>query len=94
MEASFQIACKGCAYCSDRCPLDIPIAEYFSIYNEWLLAESAEKKNSVLNRYEEAAQKHTKASDCLKCGRCEPFCPEHLPIMGFLQDIAEEIEEY
>ena len=39
---------------------------------------------------------HTKgrgrASDCIRCGKCERTCPQHLPIRELLQDVAAEFE--
>ncbi len=33
-----------------------------------------------------------KASDCVKCGKCEHVCPQHLPIRKLLEDVAKEFE--
>ena len=35
---------------------------------------------------------HGKASDCLKCGKCERICPQHLPIRELLEQVAAEFE--
>ena len=32
-----------------------------------------------------------RASDCVKCGRCEKVCPQHLPIRRLLEDVAKKI---
>ena len=42
--------------------------------------------------YGNLAQSHGKASDCVKCGRCEQRCPQHLSIREHLKDVAEELE--
>ena len=34
-----------------------------------------------------------KASDCLKCGKCEKVCPQHMPIRKLLEDVAKEFEK-
>ena len=34
-----------------------------------------------------------RASDCLKCGKCEKACPQHLPIRQLLEDVAKEFEK-
>ena len=34
-----------------------------------------------------------KASDCLKCGKCEKVCPQHLPIRKLLEQVAAEFEK-
>lgn len=94
MSASFSIACTKCAYCSDRCPLDIPVPQYFEIYNQFLKAETREEKQKSQEKYFTLSASKSKASECLRCGKCVDFCSEHLPIISFLQDIAEEFEDY
>ena len=34
-----------------------------------------------------------KASDCIKCGKCEAACPQHLPIRKLLEDVKKEFEK-
>lgn len=34
-----------------------------------------------------------RASDCVKCGRCEKVCPQHLPIRRLPEDVAKEFEK-
>ena len=34
-----------------------------------------------------------KASACLSCGQCENSCPQHLPIISLLEEIAEKLEK-
>ena len=34
-----------------------------------------------------------RASDCVKCGRCEKVCPQHLPIRRLLEDVAKKFEK-
>ncbi|MBQ3482191.1 MAG: 4Fe-4S dicluster domain-containing protein [Oscillospiraceae bacterium] len=35
----------------------------------------------------------SRASDCVRCGRCESVCPQHLPICELLAAAAEEFEK-
>lgn len=34
-----------------------------------------------------------KASDCIKCGKCEKACPQLLPIRKLLADVTEAFEK-
>ncbi len=39
-------------------------------------------------------KKNGKASDCVKCGKCEEdACPQHLEIRNLLEDVAKEFEK-
>ena len=83
------IACTACRYCTDGCPQHISIPDLFAImntrqrYHDW----NANYYSTV----------HTapgrRASDCLKCGKCEKVCPQHLPIRKLLEDVAAEFEK-
>ncbi len=86
IEKQMTVACTGCAYCVDGCPKDIPIAQYFALYNR------AEQGEDMASGYAEAAQGHGKAGDCIACGACEKVCPQHLPIRKYLRQVAEKLE--
>ena len=36
---------------------------------------------------------HGKASDCIKCGKCEKVCPQHLRIRDLLVKVKETFEK-
>ena len=36
---------------------------------------------------------HGKASECIRCGKCEKVCPQHLPIRELLQKVAAAFEK-
>ncbi len=84
------IPCTGCRYCMEYCQKDIPIPDYFSMYNElWRHPEDDWKIRPV---YNEVATAHGKASECIGCRNCERHCPQKLKISRFLQDVSVKFE--
>ena len=71
--------------------MKIAIPDYFSIYNN--LKQFGPKQGIVAHTYYgNLTQTHGKASECIKCGKCENHCPQHLPIRKYLEDVAAELE--
>ncbi len=87
------IPCTACSYCTEGCPMHICIPSYFSIYNEDM-REHLEEKGWTINfsNYGTLAKQYGKASDCIACGQCESVCPQHLPIIQYLKDVAKHYE--
>lgn len=90
IRASITVPCTGCSYCTEGCPMKIEIPKYFALYNEDK-RESNEKDNKAI--YEELTKEFGKAGDCIACGQCEDICPQHLPIIEKLQDVAGHFEK-
>lgn len=83
------IPCTSCRYCTDGCPKHISIPDLFAIMNtrQILRDWNADYYYNVVH-----TAPGRKASDCVKCGRCEKVCPQHLPIRKLLEDVANEFE--
>ena len=82
------IACTGCRYCVDGCPMGIKIPDLFSCYN-------AKKQFNDWNSglyYSKATHESGRPSDCIKCCQCVAVCPQHLQIPDLLEDVAKEFE--
>lgn len=83
------IPCTACRYCTERCPQHIAIPDLFACLN-------AKKQFQNWNTDYYYNNIHTKnggrASDCIKCGKCERICPQHLPIRDLLVSVAEEFD--
>ena len=84
------IPCTSCRYCTDGCPKHISIPNLFAtmntkqLYHDW---------NADYYYTEVHTAPGRKASDCLKCGKCEKVCPQHLPIRKLLEKVAAEFEK-
>ncbi len=87
-----RIPCTTCRYCvlENDCPKNIRIPDMFAAVNmheafhDW---NTAFYYNNVL-----VGGEHGKASDCIKCGKCEKVCPQHLPIRELLETVAKTFE--
>lgn len=85
------IPCTSCRYCVDECPKKIPIPDIFTIYN------GRERSRDVYYpkvNYEKlvAEENHGRASECIKCRKCEHHCPQHIEVTKWLEHIAGEFE--
>ena len=83
------LPCTACRYCVEGCPQKISIPDLFAImntkqiYHDW---------NADYYYNEVYTKQGGKASSCIKCGRCEKACPQHLPIRELLEKTAGEFE--
>ncbi len=82
------IPCTGCHYCTPGCPAGIHIPEIFSVMNGY--RRYGNLKRAKLDYSWRPGG--SKASACLQCGQCESACPQHLPIIQHLQEIAKTLE--
>ena len=84
------IPCTACRYCTDGCPQHISIPDLFAIMNTKQIHHDW---NADYYYNDVHTGPGRKASDCLKCGKCEKVCPQHLPIRQLLEDVAKEFEK-
>lgn len=89
INGNITVPCTGCAYCVDGCPQKIAIPKYFSLYN--LDKQEMKEKGWTPQGeyYDNLTKEFGKAGDCIGCGQCEGVCPQHLPIIEYLKDVAE-----
>ena len=88
LDADQSIPCTGCRYCTEGCPMGIPIPDIFTVANR----RKGSPHFRTVREYTIVTQDKGKASDCVQCGQCEGACPQHLPIISLLEG-CRELEE-
>ena len=92
LNESIVVPCTGCSYCTVNCPKNIAIPKYFSLYNADMQELKEKGWTPQGSYYANLTLQFGKAGDCIKCGRCEAMCPQHLPIRRYLEDVAKHFE--
>ena len=84
------IPCTTCNYCAKVCPNNIGISGSFTAMNMLTLY-----KDKAAARHQEGwlVKGHGKkrADECIKCGKCEQVCPQHIAIRANLEKVAKEL---
>ena len=72
--------------------MNIAIPRYFSLYNTEKQEVGKTGWTPQKELYKNLGRSYGKASDCIECGQCEGVCPQHLPIINHLKEVAEYFE--
>lgn len=88
LRSRVQNGCTGCAYCMP-CPAGVNIPKNFKLWNQYY----------IYQRYEtvkfgwEGMEEKERALNCIKCGKCEKVCPQHLSIRENLEQVQKDMEK-
>ena len=86
------VPCTACHYCieENHCPKDILIPDIFAcMYKKKMF----NIRNMNYYYKEVLTVGHGKAGDCIRCGKWEEVCPQHLPIRELLEEAAWTFEQ-
>ena len=89
--AAFQVRCTGCGYCMP-CPQGIDIPGCFSAYNKCAAVSRRAGLQQYIMTSGSLSNQRRFASSCVRCGACEPKCPQGIPIRDKLAEAARVLE--
>lgn len=73
------VPCTTCNYCAKVCPRNIGISGTFAAMNCLILYGDKERARGQADWLVDG-HGLLRASECIKCGRCEQACPQHIRI--------------
>lgn len=90
INAKMKVGCTGCGYCMP-CPKNVDIPGTFASYNRYY----TEGKFTALKEYimcTAMRRDSSAASNCIRCGKCESHCPQHIEIRNELKNAKKKLE--
>ena len=88
IRARVQNGCTGCRYCMP-CPAGVNIPQNFALWNKYHIYGTYDH---VKNAWEKDLKDEEKAKCCVKCGKCEKVCPQHLSIRRDLELAQKDLD--
>jgi predicted aldo/keto reductase-like oxidoreductase len=93
VKRTFKIQCTGCNYCMP-CPAGVNIPGSFSSYNTIYSIGYYTGMRQFFSSIGIMSEKGSEPSRCIKCGKCEKHCPQHLSIIKELARVKRKMEPW
>jgi predicted aldo/keto reductase-like oxidoreductase len=85
---SYKVPCTGCNYCMP-CPQNVNIPGCFTTYN---LSYATSYFAGMTMYFQDVTKRSPR--QCIKCGKCEKHCPQHIKIMDELENVQKRMEPF
>jgi len=88
-----KIKCTGCNYCMP-CPLGVNIPGSFAAFNTRYSLGFVEGMKQYIQSTCFFSRKSGSPVMCIKCSRCEPKCPQNIPVIKELEKVKTKMEPW
>jgi len=85
------VPCTSCRYCVPGCPQKLDIPEIFRCYNLHLTFGPHHRPQVCYDNMLAAGS--PRANACIGCGQCESVCPQHIPIIDWLNKASALLDQ-
>jgi predicted aldo/keto reductase-like oxidoreductase len=88
---AYKIRCTGCNYCMP-CPRGVNIPACFASYNTSYAIGYVAGMQQFVTSTGLTTERSGSPSLCVKCGKCESHCPQHIEIIKSLGQVRKKME--
>jgi predicted aldo/keto reductase-like oxidoreductase len=93
LNRSYRVRCTGCNYCMP-CPRGVNIPACFAAYNTSYSIGYVTGMQQFITSTALTSERSSSPSLCVKCGKCETHCPQHLEIIKSLALVRRRMEPF
>ncbi|QGG49040.1 aldo/keto reductase [Heliorestis convoluta] len=87
-KARTKVDCTNCGYCMP-CPFGVNIPANFTRYNDYYKFGNPETIEKHKQLYHAWVKPEQQALNCKACGKCQPHCPQGIPISEELKKVHD-----
>jgi predicted aldo/keto reductase-like oxidoreductase len=93
LNRSYKVRCTGCSYCMP-CPRGVNIPGCFAAYNTSYTIGYVTGMQQFITSTAFTSERRSGPGLCVKCGKCESRCPQHLEIIKSLALVRRRMEPF